>query len=113
MAFTFQQVADRARLPLQDSAKDRYPDSELLTYALDAYLLIRRHRPDFLVSAWSTAPAFGTLSLSSNFPLVGDEYLPVVADYVTARAESKDDQSVLEERAKAFFALFRDGVKGG
>lgn len=112
MAFTFQQIVDRARIPLNDSDKDRYSDSELLTYAQDAYLLVRRYRPDVLLSDWSSPTDYSTLTLSSNFPYLDDAFLPAVADYVTARAEYKDDEHVLKERAQMFFSLFQAGVRG-
>ena len=114
MAFTFQAICDRARVPLNDAAKDRYTDSELLTYAVDAYLLLRRHRPDFFITSFSSLTDYSTLALGDNFPAgVPDEYLPAIADYVTARAEMKDDEHVLAERAQTFFGLFRAGVIGG
>lgn len=113
MAFTFQNLVDRARVPLNDADKDRYTDAEMLNYAVDAYLILVRLRPDFFITRYGALPAYNTLVLDTNFPSVGDEYLPVIADYVTARAEFKDDESVIAERAQAFFALFRSGVIGG
>ena len=109
MAFTFQQIADRARLPLNDSAKTRYPDAELLSYATDAYLLLRRYRPDIFLANWTLA-SWDAFALGDNFPLVSDEYFPCITDYVTARAEFKDDEHVVAERAQAFFGLFRAGL---
>lgn len=110
MAFTFQNLVDRARVPLNDADKVRYPDSELLNYAVDAYLLLKRYRPDLFLSNW-TLTDWSTLALGTTFPVAPDEYLPVIADYVTARAEFKDDENVLAERAQAFYALFTAGVR--
>jgi hypothetical protein len=111
MAFTFQQVADRARIPLNDSDKVRYPDSELLTHAVDAYLLLRRYRPDLFITSYTALPDFNTLTLTSPFPGADDHLLPAVADYVTARAEFKDDEHVLKERAQLFYQLFSAGTR--
>lgn len=110
MSFTFQNLVDRARLPLNDAAKVRYPDSELLSYAVDAFLLLRRYRPDLHIGDW-TIDNWSTLALGTTFPNIPDEYLPVIADYVTARAEFKDDEHVVAERAQAFYALFTSGAR--
>ncbi len=110
MAFTFQQLIDRARIPLNDADKDRYPDSELLGYGIDAYLMLRRFRPDLFLGGW-TLGSWSTYAVGTTFPNAPDEYLPAIADYVTARAEFKDDESVVVERAKAFYQLFEMGIK--
>lgn len=112
MAFTFQHIADRARIPLNDADKVTHPDSELLSYGVDAYLLLRRYRPDLFLSQYDGLPAFGSLALDSDFPVAMDELLPIVADYATARAEFKTDESTIKERAQAFFGLFTTGVRG-
>lgn len=110
MAFTFQNLVDRARLPLNDAAKTRYPDSELLSYAVDAFLLIRRYRPDLHLGDWIIED-WSLIDLTSEFSNCPDEYMPIVADYVTARAEFKDDEHVVAERAQAFFSLFTAGMR--
>ena len=109
MAFTFQQLIDKARVPLNDADKDRYADSELLDYARDAYLMAYRHRPDLFIGLFSSLPAFSALGLTSAFP-VDDMYLPVVADYITARAEYKDDEHVVSQRAAQLMAMFGAGL---
>lgn len=109
MAFTVQQVIDRARVPLNDAAKSRYTDSELTVYANDAYYMLRRYRPDFFLGKWSTLPA--SLSVSDQFPSVDTMYLPSIADYVTARAEFKDDEAVIAQRAQAMLAMAVGGVR--
>jgi hypothetical protein len=109
--FTFQNLVDRARVPLNDSAKVRYTDAELLGYAVDAFLLLRRYRPDLFIGNW-TLETWSTLTLGSTFPRAPDEYLPIIADYVTARAEFKDDEHVVAERAQAFYALASSGLRG-
>ena len=110
MSFTIQQLVDRARIPLNDSAGDRYTDAELLGYAQDAYLMMRRHRPDILLGNFDAPTSWSALALGTNFPYVDDEYLPVIADYVTARAEFKDDEHVVAQRAQAFLAMFGAGI---
>lgn len=110
MSFTFQQLLNRARVPLNDADKARYPDSELLTYAQDAYLMLRRYRPDMFHSTW-VLPDWSAFTVGTTFPAAPDEYLPAIADYVTARAEFKDDEHVVAERAQAFYQLFMAGVR--
>lgn len=109
MAFTVQQVIDRARVPLNDAAKTRYGDPELTMYANDAYYMLRRYRPDLFLGKWSTLPA--SLATQDEFPGVDTMYLPSVADYVTARAEFKDDEAVIAQRAQAMLALAIAGVR--
>jgi hypothetical protein len=43
---TYQQLIDRARLTLNDAAKDRYPDAEMFAYALDGLREAATFRPD-------------------------------------------------------------------
>jgi hypothetical protein len=93
---------------LQDDAKVRYPDAELLDYANSAYLTLRRKRPDMFLGLWGSMPS--NLGMASNFPGAGDEYMPSIADYVTARAEFKDDENVVQQRAASFYQLFEAGV---
>lgn len=109
MAFTVQQVIDRARVPLNDAAKSRYSDAELTVYANDAYYLLRRYRSDIFLGKWSSLPA--ALGLDDEFPAVDIMYIPSVSDYVTARAEFKDDEAVIAERAQAMLAMAISGVR--
>lgn len=103
MSRTFQQVIDRARIPLNDADKVRYTDADLLGYANDAVLLLRQKRPDLFFGSW-TIPA-GEYAIGANLP-VEDTYFPAVADYITGRAESRDDEESMQTRAAAFMQLF-------
>lgn len=91
MAYTLQQLVDRARVPLNDSTKDRYTDVVLLGYAVDGLALAVAKRPDLLIGSWATV--YNALALGDTFPL-SDRYFPLVADYVTARAELVDDEHI-------------------
>lgn len=110
MAFSIQNICDRARLPLNDVDKVRYTDAQMLVYATDAYLLLKRYRPDLFLSNW-TLTDWSTIALGTTFPLAQDELLPIVSDYVVARCEFVDDEHVVAERAQAFYALFTSGLK--
>lgn len=108
MAKTLQQVCDHARLPLNDADKARYADTELLGYANDAVQILRNKRPDLFYGTFTTA--LTDKALGDNLPL-DDTLFSAVCDYVTARAESKNDESVVEQRAAAYFGLFRGQVE--
>lgn len=110
MSFTFQTLIDRARVPLNDADKIRYTDAELLKYAADAYLLLRRYRPDMFLADW-TLVDWSAFAVGTTFPKAPDEFLPAIADYVAARAEFKDDEHVVAERAGAFYELFTTGLR--
>lgn len=109
MAFTVQQVIDRARIPLNDATKARYSDTELAGYANDAYYMLRRYRPDFFLGLWASLPA--SLAAGEEFPGVDLMYLPSISDYVTARAEFKDDEAVIAQRAQAMISMAIAGVR--
>ena len=105
MTITLQAVIDKARIPLNDADKDRYPDAELLGYANDGLLVLRNKRPDLFVGAFSTP--WANKALTDAFPL-DDQLVVPMCDYIAFRAESKNDESILEQRAGAFFSLFKE-----
>lgn len=102
MSFVMQEIVDKARVPLNDSEKTRYSDDVLLSYANDALLLLRNKRPDLFIGSYSALPE--KLVIDATFPITS-EHMPPVMDYVVARAESHNDESVLTERAALFFKL--------
>jgi hypothetical protein len=104
MAFTYQSVIDLARIPLNDADGDRYTNADLLAYANHGVLALVKRRPDLFVGNYSNLPN-GEKGLADAFPL-GAEYVQTVADYVTFRAESSDDEHVNSQRAIAFAQLF-------
>jgi hypothetical protein len=105
-----QQVIDRARIPLNDSAKDRYSDTDLLGYANEALQRLRSVRADLFIGSLGTA--FVNRTIGQTFP-VDDVYAAAVADYVTARSESRDSEEELMQRATVFFSLFSAATMGG
>lgn len=105
-----QSVLDLARIPLNDADKDRYSDADaLLPFLRHGLLAAYRRRPDLFIGQLAVTPSFLTLALVDPFPLP-DEYIQVFADWVTARAETVDDEHVNSQRAAAFFALFGKDV---
>lgn len=109
MSYTLQQVLDHARVPLNDDDKVRYPDEVLLAYCIDSLNIIYRRRPDLFLGRWT----FSTTSLSNSSKLpVSDTLMSVISDYVTARAEAVNDESVDTGRMQAFLQMFGSGVIG-
>ncbi len=104
MPATAQKVLDRARIPLNDDEKIRYLDNELLVYLNEGVQCLRRDRPDLFIGSLGNDIADivlnDTLSLS---PM----HIQSLADYITARAESKDADMSDQGRAAAFLALSR------
>lgn len=105
-----QAVLDSARKPLNDAAKTRWPDADLLEYANEAVKILWRERPDLFFGSFSALPTDKTVS--EAFP-IGEEYLSAVRDYVVARAETRDDEEALQARAALFFQLFQGALKNG
>lgn len=103
MPLTMQNIVDRARVPLNDSAKTRHSDPRLLQFANDAIYTLRNKRPDLFIGQFSALPS--ELAIGANFPL-SEEYAPPVQDYVTARAEANGAEADAEGRAVLFFKLF-------
>lgn len=109
MAYTMQQVIDIGRVPLNDAAKTRVSDATMLIYGRQAIHLLLSKRPDLFFGQFLALPNISALALGSNFP-VDDIIAPAVADYMTARAESANDQSIVEERAAMFYQLFKGQI---
>lgn len=107
MPYTMQQVVDKGRYPLNDPNKVRYSDAALLGFANDAILLTRKKRPDLFLGAWAALP--GNLAFGAAFP-IPDEYVPLVADYISGRAELIDDEHANSGRAEKLVATFYEGL---
>jgi len=105
MSFTLQQVVTLGRDPLNDADKIRYTDADLLSFAVGGLITLRDKRPDLFFGNWTVD--FTALTLSSAFPLA-DPYALAVAEYVTARAEMRDDEFVVSQRATLFMQLFTE-----
>ena len=98
-----QTICDRARTPLNDSAKTRYPDAELLGYANAGIALAYEMRPDLRFGAYSTT--FSALALGGTFPL-SFRHEQTIADYAVFRAQTKDGEVEAPKLGKDFLTLF-------
>lgn len=104
---TMQQIIDAARRPLNDADKTTWSDAELLAYALDGMRRLRGERPDLFFGL--AGGLIDTLAGGSTFPL--DEFVqPALTDYITARAQFKDDEYAVQGAAAPFFALFKEAL---
>lgn len=101
---TYQDVVDLARLPLNDADKDRYDDPALFGYAQSGVLLLLDRRPDLFFGNYANLPDVLGQAIGEDVP-IADRYQQALADYITARAETHDDEHVVSGRAKLFFDL--------
>jgi hypothetical protein len=106
---TLQDVIDEARVLLQDAAKVRYTDAELTDIANYAIFEAYRLRPDLNFANIGTDPV--ALAIGGTFPLP-PQYQPVVANYITSRAELRDDEYSVEGRAVALLGFFKQSLLG-
>lgn len=100
---TMQAVVDLARVPLNDAKKVRYSDSVLLGYANSAIRRAYELRPDLAFDSYGTE--YADLALDGTFPL-SDKYKQTVADYISGRAEMKDDEAANSGRAQIHMQMF-------
>lgn len=104
---TAQEILDLARVPLVDAAGIRYNDTDGLRYLNFALKALRRQRADLFLG-----------KLKGNFTdLLGTDPVPTpenthqaLADYVTARFETHDDEQAMNARAKDFFSMAAGGL---
>jgi len=107
---TNQTVVDLARVVLNDAAKVRYSDATLLGYLSSAVRRAYELRPDLRIGNYLTAEDVPA-ALGGTFPLA-DRYIQTCADYVSGRAELRDDDASTEARAQALLALFGSELLG-
>ena len=87
--------------------KLRVSDTTMLVYARQALLLLLSKRPDLFFGKFSALPDLSALGLTDSVP-VNDMLSTAIADYITARSETGNDESVVEQRAVMFFGLFKE-----
>lgn len=85
----------------------RHSHANMAQFASDAVQLLVQRRPDLFVGQFGSLP--DALVIGSTFPLSIRLENPVV-DYITARCEALNNEVDLEQRAVAFFALFKGGA---
>ena len=103
MTVTMQSVLDLARLDINDAAKQRNYDVNMMQFANDGIAKAVVLRPDLNYGNYSTA--FADLTTASAFPLPL-EYRPAIANYIVLRCETADDEFAIEQRALQGLKLF-------
>lgn len=109
MAVTTQTAIDLARDTLNDAEKVRWPDAECLKYLKNAVDTLYDMRPDmFHLNDYATVFDSDLLELDtpSNLP-IDNRYQRLIADYIIFRCETKDDQSVVTQRAVQSYQFFQ------
>lgn len=106
---TNQDIVTLARYPLNDDDKDRYNDTDALSFLGHGLNEVLRMRPDLFISQNFVVPA---LTLVGTFPL-DPVWEQVMADYVTMRLQTTDEEYVVNGQAQAFLQLHFLGLKGG
>lgn len=109
MAYTGQQIADRVREQINDDAKRRVPDAEILNYLNDCAKMILNLRPDLRIGSFGAALA--DINLAGNFPFQ-DQFLPAVIDYCVAMSERPDDEATEGAYSQVARATFERVILG-
>jgi hypothetical protein len=104
---TLQELIDQARIPLNDDAKTRYSDAEMLTYARSGLRTLLSKRPDLFIGQWTLD--IEALDETDDFPLDMRVFDPL-ADYICARSQFKDDEAAVQVTATGYYALFQEGI---
>lgn len=104
MSVTMRDVVGSARETLNDEDADRYSDPTLFDHAVEALDELYIQRPDLFIGQLSSYDG-SSLTLDNDFP-IDPRYRRAVADYVIARAEMKDDEHVVSQRATLMVQLF-------
>ena len=103
MTVTIQNVMDLARVDLNDSAKTRNTDANLVQFVNDGIAKAYVIRPDLKYGSYGTA--FVDLGTTAAFPLPL-EYRPAIANYIVLRCETADDPFAIEQRAMQALKLY-------
>ncbi len=109
MAYTYQNVVDLARIPLNDEDKARYSDDILLAYTNSVILALFMRRPDIFMGQYGNLPT-GNAELTDTLPLP-EAYKSLLADYVTSRTSMIDDEHANSGLAGAFMQLLNPEIQ--
>jgi hypothetical protein len=104
---TMQDVLNRSRIPLNDDEKIRYTDERALEFANTAIARAYQVRPDLRFGSYGTA--FTPLAVGADFPLPY-QHVQSVADYVTGRLQTIDEEATAAEKAVAYMSAFESAL---
>jgi hypothetical protein len=97
-----QAVIDLSRKDLNDNAKKRYADNDLLLFLNNYVQTMIQQRPDLFIGKFSSLP--GTLALTDNYPFPAT-FDRAGADYVIGRAHMINTEASSIERAGLYLSL--------
>lgn len=107
MTRTVAEAVEQARFALNDDEGLRAGDDEMVKYAREAVVHLRRERPDLFLGNWAAVPVY---ALTTVLPLTED-YFIAVCDYIAARASIKDDEHVNSGRVQLLATLLEATIK--
>lgn len=105
---TLQNLIDSARISLNDDTKDRWSDSDMLSYAQDGLAAIFNLRPDLFIGQFSSFDVYG-LTLASDFPIPapdGNRFCVDLKDYMIFAAHQKDSEWSDDGKSMNAFTFF-------
>lgn len=111
-------LLDRVRQVLQDQDQDnyRYPTVDLVGYLNDAVLEARRLRPDLFLGSYLKALPQAPTDASTDWSTVAfplpDQYFVAAYNYVAGRAEFRDDEFAVDNRAMTLMGQFTTMLMG-
>lgn len=104
---TLQNIVDEARIPLNDDDKVTWSDDDLFKNLRHGLRMLKSRRADLYFGLASNV--LDSLVIGSTYPLE-DQTIPALTDYVTARAQFKDDEAAVKGAASAFYKLFQEAL---
>lgn len=99
---TAQQIIDQARVPLNDDDKVRNSDAVMLGYLNFGLRRLKKARADMFIGSLATGHT--DLVLGDAVP-TPEEYDQNLADWLSGRAHTKDDEEAANSRIELFFTL--------
>lgn len=111
MSRTYQNVADRARQAhLNDAAKTRWSDADLIAFANDFVLRMRRQRPDLFIGQWAALPSSAEVTVGATALPLPDEYFVPAVHYVCAIAHGRDSEDAIKEAIPVHVGLAKEDM---
>lgn len=112
MAITAKNVIDRCRRMLPDTGPVfKWLDDELIMYINDGIKEILKLRPEAIFTSGITFPITepSEISATTDTLTLADNFLPVIANYVMYRANTKNQEYANAERAGHYLNEFKHG----
>jgi hypothetical protein len=104
---TVSDYVNRARVLLLDEVVPfRYPDNDLVNSLSEAFLEIRRLRPDIVLPYFrADLPDFRVTNMDEEVPM-DPQYRVALVYYICGQAQLRDEENTQDSRASAFLQKF-------